>query len=776
MSNQEEANSNKKYSFRPYARLLTMLGDQLIKDERTALTELIKNAYDADASWVKVSFVGFDIKDDVFKVTPNAKIIIEDDGAGMTKTILENSWMNPATPNKYTSGKKRITAKKRIIQGEKGIGRFAILKLGKHITIYTRSKENGKEYSLDLNFSEYDNEFLMHNGQAKELFLDQLKFHINFETPPTIKAETDIKIGHQLYKRNNHGTRIVIKDLKNDWTKSKIDKVYDEVSKLESIFSRLVNEDCGGNKENIPEQSLKNKKKDTSNDFAIGIAIDEEELRLDESKLALLSTTLQNSAVFHFEGNYNSQTNTFEYDKCHQDKKTSYSLKLDDPQIIKKHTFESFLVKENDKIIDVRKPECGSFGFSFYVFDFSAKENSKYHLDKEQKELLKAHRIYLYRDQIRVYPFGDPNDDWLKIDVMRGTISAGAYFSNDQVVGHVDITHDGNSRLKDKTNREGLIEDGYATSDFVALVQTILSYFRAHDYSQYQKSIESKKIQEIYKKEKIDKDFDELKQALEDKNDNKSVAMLNQIATTYKLEREYLEKRVNTTEELAGVGLSVETASHDVMSMMSKLSSSVDYVLKDLINETYEHDELINEIQKCKGMVSFIESQLKDIQLLFRSAKRKRKNLRIEEMLDKVVHIYKRNLKQEKIQLEIKKVGSPLVAKMTEAVILQTFINLFDNAIYWITIPNNKERKILITLDGDDGKMIFSDNGPGIHQDDIPYVFEPFYSGRGEEGKGLGLYITRQLLERLGYGIELADSQYDRKLSGANFVVNFLSE
>ena len=45
-------------TFKPYARLLTMLGDQLIKNERIALVEIIKNAYDADASWVKVTFSG----------------------------------------------------------------------------------------------------------------------------------------------------------------------------------------------------------------------------------------------------------------------------------------------------------------------------------------------------------------------------------------------------------------------------------------------------------------------------------------------------------------------------------------------------------------------------------------------------------------------------------------------------------------------------------------------------------------------------------------------
>ena len=70
---------------RPYARLLTMLGEQLIKNEQIALAELIKNSYDADADWVKVSFVDFKQKDnsEEIEVSQGSKIIIEDNGSGM---------------------------------------------------------------------------------------------------------------------------------------------------------------------------------------------------------------------------------------------------------------------------------------------------------------------------------------------------------------------------------------------------------------------------------------------------------------------------------------------------------------------------------------------------------------------------------------------------------------------------------------------------------------------------------------------------------------------
>ena len=72
--------------------------------------------------------------------------------------------------------------------------------------------------------------------------------------------------------------------------------------------------------------------------------------------------------------------------------------------------------------------------------------------------------------------------------------------------------------------------------------------------------------------------------------------------------------------------------------------------------------------------------------------------------------------------------------------------------------------------------MVFADNGPGVDKDDVPYIFEPFYSGKGEEGRGLGLYIARQLLERNDYSIELADLKSEKILAGANFAVNFVSE
>jgi C4-dicarboxylate-specific signal transduction histidine kinase len=174
-------------------------------------------------------------------------------------------------------------------------------------------------------------------------------------------------------------------------------------------------------------------------------------------------------------------------------------------------------------------------------------------------------------------------------------------------------------------------------------------------------------------------------------------------------------------------------------------------------------------------MLSFIESTLKNIQQIFRSSKQRRKNIRVNDAVKNVQRIFKNLLDRQKIALDVQETGSPLIVKTTDAVLLQVLINLFDNAIYWQD-DSKKNRKIEIRLDGDKQELTFSDNGVGVREDDVPYIFEPFYSGKGEEGRGLGLYIARQLLEKDDFSIHLVEKKSEKYLSGANFIVRFYPE
>ena len=757
---------NKTLKIRPYARLLTMLGEQLIKNEQIALAELIKNAYDADGDWVKVRFVdfGFDEKkNEIFK-TKDSKIIVEDNGCGMSMDVIEDSWMNPATPNKKTRENEEIktTPKKhRIIQGEKGIGRFAILKLGRNIKITTRPEGQNAEYVIDYNLSQYDDDFLTETEKGedgkdkvieKKIYIDNISIPVS-EQSPIYLVKRKVVVNNTVFENDNdHGTIIEISNLKGEWSFDKIKKVNAESQKLESIFEKIFSE-------------KKNEKQ-----FEIGFECNGDRLLYSDETIKELSSLLENSAVLKItNGLYSEKEGRFTY----KINNVPYALSLTDSQISGLTVFkERFIEKNLFDESEVRSTTCGDFKFNFFVFDFAADKESAYYLDKKDKETIKEHRIYLYRDHIRVAPYGDSDNDWLEIDKKRGVGRAGDYLSNDQVVGFVDISKQGNPKLKDKTNREGLIEEGNATRDFIVLLHSFLLFIRQHPYKQYQERVKQQKEQQVNKLKVVDNQFTQLKESIG--GNAKALAVYNDLYRSYQIEKKFYQNRLDNTEDLAAVGLSVETASHDMSMMLTKGVDAIDNLIKDIDGGVLTDEQIENELHSIRGMFSFVKDQMRDIQLMFKSSKQRRRPIRFEDLLEKVEKIYRRTLNRENIEYSVNKIGSPIVVKCTDAVILQLLINLFDNAVYWLAMPDIVEKKIVITLDGENQQVIFSDNGPGIRDDDKPFIFEAFYSGK-EDGRGLGLYIARQLLQRMGYSISLADIPSEQILSGANFVINFVN-
>lgn len=743
------------YKIRPYARLLTMLGEQLITNEQIALAELIKNAYDADADWVKISFENFEIVkgQDEFKLTPQSKIIVEDNGCGMDLETIEHSWMNPATPNKKSKDNeiRRTPQKKRIIQGEKGIGRFAILKLGRDIKIITRPEGSDKEYFVDYDLSAYDDDFLTREGKQQELYIDDIKITVKERAPLSMVNRTVTVNSQQFDSNNNHGTRIEIANLKGTWTEKKIDEVGEESQKLESIFDKII-------------------EKKSLSPIEVGFEFNRERKVFSKAIIQKLAALLKDSSVLKItEGYYDEKEICFTY-KLNG---IPFKLPLADPQIAGLAYFQKRFMGNRDLFGNpiIRKTTCGSFKFNFFVFDFTADNETPYYLDKTEKEQIKNHRIYLYRDGIRVAPYGNPDNDWLQIDRQRGVGRAGDYLSNDQVVGFVDISKHGNPRLKDKTNREGLIEEGKATQDFIGLIHSFLLFVRQHPYKQYQERIRQQEEQKNAKLRVVDNKFVSLHEAI--KGNSKAEAIYKELVSSYKIEQDFYKNRLDSTEDLAAVGLSVETASHDMSMMLNKGIDAIDQLVEDIDGGLLTDEQIENELHSIRGIFSFVRDRMGDIQLLFKSSKQRRRNIRFADVLEKVEKIYSRTFKRENINYNVIKCGSPIIAKCTDAVILQLLINLFDNAIYWLSMPDISEKQITITLDGNTQQVIFSDNGPGIRDDDKPFIFEAFYSGK-EDGRGLGLYIARQLLQRMGYSISLAEIASEKVLSGANFVINFV--
>ena len=737
----------KMLHFEPYARLLTMLGDQLIKDEKTALVELIRNSYDADASRVTVDFEDFG---DDWSVAEKSRIIITDDGCGMTRDVIEKAWMNPASPNKLKqkAAQPRTAIKQRTMVGEKGIGRFAIFKLGACVKVATRSIDSNQELKLEMDFSSYTNEFTaIKGGQECLPFLSDLTATLTEGQPTVFNGNGDL----------SHGTRLEISHLKiKKWTQAIYEAITSDISRLQPIFSLATGHNTSA-KDDFLVLFKRNGTVVAAN---------------NDSDIDTLRNLLEDKAVLKVEdGTYDADCRVFSFRLSGY--RQSGSVKEIPFQKLRHYSRERFSEKKGS---GDRYPECGSFRFAFYAFDLRVDkddvETSRYFLKPEDVNIVKKHRIYLYRDNMRVLPYGDSDDDWLQVDVLRGTSAASAYLSNDQVVGCVEITQKGNPDLRDKTSREGLVSEGAAVRDFIDAIQMFLQYLRKEEYAKYREDVRRRKEHRAAQREKLEPTIDKLTKYASTIGDKKLDDQIKAVSVAAKVQKETTARRCEILEDLAGVGLSVETAAHDMM-MMASNAKKLAQVLEteaDLrgASGSSDHERLHSLVES----ISFIEDRIRDFLPLFRSSRQKVHQISVRDILGKVIKVYAPVLRATGIPMPTVPEGDFAVS-CTDAVLMQSFINLLDNSLYWLTNGSDvKAPQIVINIAADKKLVVFADNGPGITPENAPYIFDPFFSTK-KDGRGLGLYIAKQLLGRYGYSIQLL---HDEKIKGAVFELSFMTK
>lgn len=720
---------------RPYARLLTMLGEQLIRNERIALAEIVKNAYDADATRVEVSFHGFDAAD---VARAESTITIRDDGLGMTESVVREHWLNPATPIKRAQKAKRPrTARGRVIQGEKGIGRFAIFKIGSRATIVTRAAGTDEELVV-----EYDLRFLDEDQASDEAggprFLDEVPVTLTLRSPRTFPGHT-------------HGTWIEIGSLRVPWGWREIVKTFQEISRLQPLP--------------LPRRGAR--RTGSAPDFEVHFFRGSEMIvELSDTLRTRFEELFEDRAVLRVSGEYDAPGARFNLTVNGEVE----TLDLHGASVAALGPFRRyFRDKLHPRSID--GIEAGPFEFAFFVFDFTSKAPAQYRLDTVDKALLREHRIYLYRDDVRVLPYGDPDDDWLQLDVIRGTQAAGRILGNDQTVGFVWISQADNPRLQDKTNREGLIDSGRAAADLVALLQTLLAYLRFTHYQRYLSSAEQREHIAGRRGEEARSELRALvaAAALSPEGQRRFRAL----ETELEREREYLALRAERTEDLAGVGLSVEAASHDIVAAAERALRAAQ-LLRPLLSELIPGNPwVLSQLQALADDIAFVSARLADIQGLFVSTRRGVATHSVVEFARRVQRMFAAAVGRLELSVHITSSPRDLVVTTTDAALLQVLINLFDNAVYWLDASSTEDPRIAIVADSISRTVTFADNGPGVRRADAPYIFEPFYSGKGDVGKGLGLYIARQVGLRGGFAIDLVEDEALKILPGANFVLQF---
>lgn len=181
------------------AGIINRLGKELVGRHETAVSELVKNAYDADSLEVKLIF------EHAFQ--PKGTLYIEDDGVGMTREQLIKGFMRLSSADKiHTPLSPRF---KRIRAGRKGIGRFATQRLGEKLTIITQTVDSESAIKVEIDWNKFQSD------------MDLLTVSNSIQVVPKQKQE---------------GTLLIIKDLREGWTDAMIKRVFRYTSDLLQPF------------------------------------------------------------------------------------------------------------------------------------------------------------------------------------------------------------------------------------------------------------------------------------------------------------------------------------------------------------------------------------------------------------------------------------------------------------------------------------------------------------------------------------------------------------
>ena len=743
--------------FQPYARLMNILGDQLITDKIVAVIELLKNCYDADSPRAEVRFgnmsnLGFND----LPIEEQAYIEIRDYGCGMDLSTIKDVWLRPATPNKIDKKNNKESAKTkkgRVIQGEKGIGRFAIHKLGEKITLYTKAIDKS-EIKLEMDFSEYDpgNANLFNQNTSHKL-LEEVKNSWYVNSPAELITY-------------DSGTIIRIYNLREEWRKIDFENLYKNIQRLIPPFD-----------ENAKQLGIEFQK-----DFNVDMYIDNQVFSssetmtfsdvIERAQFSMIGS-ISNEGIISFKYKSNTPQRSVESTVNLLDEaalsKENYSLQGNKHftgeyiEWQKKHKNKS----NADNEPEIKKPKCGPFSFTFYAFDL--KKPDRTILNDDLKAFIKENFVYVLRDGVRVYPYGEKGIDWLNLDKLRSTYRAGQFISYNDLTGFIYISQNNNPLLSDASNRQGIINTNGAYDDFTSLVTAATEIFNAEiKIDKLKNEIQQEKSLK-QTNEKLTYAYDALQKALTQTNDAKTLAVAKKFVDTYQKHLSVIEERMKTVEDLAGLGMAVEKSSHDSLRLLLMMRKNVKDMIPRIHNGTFDKEELAALLSDIDENLSLVYDDMQLIQPLYKIQRKTIENVSVLECIKKVIRYFRYEINNN-ITTNIDDINSDIVISTNRGVILQIFINLIDNAIYWLNTSKRDDKNLHFQINPSEGTIIVADNGNGIREDIVPLIFNEFVSMKSN-GRGLGLYIVRELLFRINAEIFVLENEKDKILSGANFII-----
>ncbi|WP_205514357.1 ATP-binding protein [Longitalea arenae] len=698
-----------KHYFRPKAHILTLLGEELIRDPVMAIYELIKNSYDADAKEVNVSFNHITELD-------KANIVIIDSGLGLTDDVLKNVWLEPGTAYRKPfdeNGRRTVVRSPiygRVPMGEKGVGRFAVHKLGSIIRLKTRPARC---------IFDNDGRFI-----KKELLDYELDLEINWLAFTQSKYLSDVNIQwtrntdrNSFYFRESCGTKIEISALKETWTRGMARSL-----KRQTISMVSPKNDLGKFQISL----------EFNNNWLEGFPDITEVLNQAPYKLTAI---LDKDYNFFFEYEFSLFNNDDipkrkiagnpEYDR---NVRAEMRGPLSDFYKSKGIEEETALGMAAERL--AAPLPFGSLLIEFYSFDLDSESlrDTSYSLDVVRKTLKDHHGVKIFKDDLRVYDYGETGKDWLGLDNRR--VNNKTWMSNNQNIGMVYLDAESSGSLIEKTNREGFISN--ESFDFLVLAITfVLNQFRIERYTDRKKWRDYH--EKVNERQSFYTGYENLTSLINDTEipDPEKKQKLLDVAEG--MEADY-EKTKETLLLPAGIGLTASVALHEIEKLVPRMDETVNTVPLNVY-------KIRNQIVELGSYVNGILTILKQAGT---SA------VDVAKTIQQATRNYDLKFRMRDVTCRAEIDADVTTVQCDSRFLLTIFLNLLENSLYWLDTVNRTDKAILFKAVKKNGKVsIFvADNGPGF-KNTPEQIVTPFFTRR-DGGIGLGMYLVDTIMMKYG--------------------------
>ena len=678
------------------AGLVSRLGTELVSRKETALAELVKNAYDADATRVDALFEDAD--------APGGRLEISDNGTGMTRETLIEGFMRLSSTIKEREPRSPRYGRQRA--GRKGIGRFAVQRLGRHFEVTTQTLDSARALRVRIDWDEF--------------------------TGGTDLTSVASRID-EVEKTRPEGTILVIEDLRDGWTDATIRRAFRYVSDLLQPFPlKALTQDAEARVEADPGFEPHFFR---SADGDVETVADEQGQFLDLA-LAVIRGRVDEDG----RGQWSVSSTQFpEADEP----LVPIGRDPDDPA---------------SPFLDLRDVE-----FRAYYYIESPGLIPRASRKTIREWLLKQGGVRVYRNGFRVYPYGEPTNDWLGNNYIESKRLILPPFSNTNFYGIVELTDPAGVRFEETASREGLVQNR-AFEELATFVQRVLraGVLRVAEARNRRTVAPGREGQvEAPPKERV---VEAARLILEGSGGDEATkeqaeAILRGVEEMARAEAVLLNE-LGMLRVLASLGLVIGEFTHEIRHILPAVVSDA-WLLKDAL-EGEPGGELASDlhanVSQFQTYASYFDRAVRD------NASREVEPQEVGGVVEEFARVVARAAERRAIKITTDVEGAGLFSTPMHASEWSSVLyNLYSNAQKAIAREKPTDPRVLLRAGRAEDTVFveMADNGDGIPEENTERVFNAFYTtstasgdpfGAGDDvaGSGLGLKIIRDIAHSYG--------------------------